>query len=149
MARRLFTLASSLLIVVCATSIEETTTAKISTPPFDLVVTPQTKQLNETTATPYKKIEDLIPKTTSTGVNGHAQTTVTAKISTPPFGLVVTPQMKQLNETTATPYKKIEDSIRETTSTGINGHAQTKESTLLGLLKGTAQTTRPGMVIGQ
>ena len=98
MARRLFTLASSLLIVVCATSIEETTTAKISTPPFDLVVTPQTKQLNETTTTPYKKIED---------------------------------------------------SIRETTSTGINGHAQTKESTLLGLLKGTAQTTRPGMVIGQ
>ena len=97
MARRLL-LASSLLIVVGATSIEETTTAKISTPPF-----------------------------------GH----------------VVTPQTKQLNETTATPYKKIEDSIRETTSTGINDHDQTKESSLLGLLKGTAQTTRPGMVIGQ
>ena len=98
MARRLFTLASSLLIVVGATSIEETATAEISTPSFDLVVTPQTKQFNQTTATPYKKIED---------------------------------------------------SIRKTTSTGINDHAQTKESTLLGLLKGSAQTTRPGMVIGQ
>ena len=96
MAYRLYTLASSLLIVVGATSIEETTAAQIS-----------------------------------------AETS----------GLVLTPQTKQFNQTTATPYKKIEDSIRKTTSTGINGHFQTEESTLLGLLKGSAQTTQLGMVI--